>query len=62
MTLSIFIGSIFQSFSIVPVVVAPALDGQLVAARVGLLRDLHGVVIISTQRFIAELDRDFRLL
>ena len=43
-------------------IVAPTLDGQLVAARVGLLRDLHGVVVISTQRFITELDRDRRLL
>ena len=43
-------------------IVAPTLDGQLVAARVGLLRDLHGVVVISTQRFITELDRDRREL
>ena len=51
----------FHVFDLVGVV-APALDGQLVAVRVGLLRDLHAVVVISTQRFIAELDRDFRLL
>ena len=43
-------------------VVAITADSQRIAARVGLLRDLHGVVVISTQRFITELDRDRRLL
>ena len=51
----------FHVFNLARVVAITA-DSQLVAARIGLLRDLHGVVVISTQRFITELDRDRRLL
>lgn len=43
-------------------VVAATVDGQLVATCIGPLRDLHVVVIIFPQRFIAELDRDLRSL